>query len=183
MPQANNNVTVEFKDFGVGVGFLPVVLGDGRINMVLNVSVSEISTANTVALSNDGASSGFVIPSLAQRSANSTVELKDGQTIAIAGLLNENMREVVNKFPGLGDLPILGHLFRSQDYVKGESELVILVTPHLAKPVAPDRIKLPTDSFVEPSDVDFYLLGRMEGRNPPEQTDGGTKGDFGHEAD
>jgi pilus assembly protein CpaC len=179
----NNSVTVEFKDFGVGVGFLPVVLGDGRINMVLNVSVSEISTANTVAVGAPGVSSNFVIPSLAQRSANATVELKDGQTIAIAGLLNENMREVINKFPGLGDLPILGHLFRSQDYVKGETELVILVTPHLAKPVTPDKIKLPTDSFVEPSDVDFYLLGRMEGRNPPEQNDGGTKGDFGHDVD
>jgi pilus assembly protein CpaC len=151
--------------------------------MVLNVSVSEISTANTVAVGAPGVSSNFVIPSLAQRSANATVELKDGQTIAIAGLLNENMREVINKFPGLGDLPILGHLFRSQDYVKGETELVILVTPHLAKPVTPDKIKLPTDSFVEPSDVDFYLLGRMEGRNPPEQNDGGTKGDFGHDVD
>ena len=183
VPGENNSVTVEFKDFGVGVGFLPVVLGDDRINMVLNVSVSEISTANTVAVGAPGVSSNFVIPSLAQRSANATVELKDGQTIAIAGLLNENMREVINKFPGLGDLPILGHLFRSQDYVKGETELVILVTPHLAKPVTPDKIKLPTDSFVEPSDVDFYLLGRMEGRNPPEQNDGGTKGDFGHDVD
>ena len=181
--QENDSITVEFKDFGVGVGFLPVVLGDGRINMVLNVSVSELINTNTVAVSNSGASSSFVIPSLAQRSANATVELKDGQTIAIAGLLNENMREVINKFPGLGDLPILGHLFRSQDYVKGETELVILVTPHLAKPVSPDKIKLPTDNFVEPTDADFYLLGRMEGSRPEGQDSGGTKSDFGHNVD
>jgi pilus assembly protein CpaC len=181
VPQGDETVTIEFKEFGVGVGFLPVVLGDGRINMVLNVSVSELVNANSVALGNNGSSSNFLVPSLAKRSANATVELMDGQTIGIAGLLNENMREVINKFPGLGDLPILGHLFRSQEYVKGETELVILVTPHLAKPIAPDKIKLPTDNFVDPSDTDFYLLGRMEGTGSSGGTGGGTKSDFGHD--
>lgn len=169
VPQSNDSVTIEFKEFGVGVGFLPIVLGDGRINMVLNISVSEIINSNQVALGSGSSSSTFVVPSLAKRSANATVELMDGQTIGIAGLLNENMREVINKFPGLGDLPILGYLFRSQEFVKGETELVILVTPHLAKPIAPDRIKLPTDNFVEPNDADFYLLGRMEGKGPANQ--------------
>jgi pilus assembly protein CpaC len=183
VPQGDETVTIEFKEFGVGVGFLPVVLGDGRINMVLNVSVSELVNANSVALGTNGSSSNFLVPSLAKRSANATVELSDGQTIGIAGLLNENMREVVNKFPGLGDIPILGHLFRSQEYVKGETELVILVTPHLAKPISPEKIKLPTDSFVEPNDAEFYLLGRMEGSDSPEQTGGGTKSEFGHNLD
>jgi pilus assembly protein CpaC len=183
VPQGNDNVTIEFKEFGVGVGFLPVVLGDGRINMVLNVSVSELVDANSVALGNSGASSSFLVPSLAKRSANATVELNDGQTIGIAGLLNENMREVINKFPGLGDIPILGHLFRSQEFVKGETELVILVTPHLAKPISPNDVKLPTDNFVEPSDSEFYLLGRMQGSAPSDNAGGGTKAKFGHDLD
>jgi pilus assembly protein CpaC len=183
VPQGDETVTIEFKEFGVGVGFLPVVLGDGRINMVLNVSVSELVSGNTLALGNNSTSSSFVVPSLAKRSANATVELADGQTIGIAGLLSENMREVVNKFPGLGDIPILGHLFRSQEYVKGETELVILVTPHLAKPISPEKIQLPTDNFVEPNDTDFYLLGRMEGSESPEEAGGGTKAEFGHNLD
>jgi pilus assembly protein CpaC len=181
VPQGDETITIQFKEFGVGVGFLPVVLGDGRINMVLNVAVSELISGNTISLNNSG--STFFVPSLAKRSANATVELMDGQTIGIAGLLNENMREVVNKFPGLGDIPILGHLFRSQEYVKGETELVILVTPHLAKPMSPDDVKLPTDNFVEPNDAEFYLLGRMEGTDKSEQGGGGTKADFGHDLD
>ena len=176
VPQGNDSVTIEFKEFGVGVGFLPVVLGDGRINMVLNISVSELTNLSNVEVSSDSSSTSFLVPSLSKRSANATVELMDGQTIGIAGLLNENMREVINKFPGLGDIPILGHLFRSQEYVKGETELVILVTPHLAKPIAPNDIKLPTDNFVDPNDADFYLWGRLEGA-------GGTTSDFGHDLD
>jgi pilus assembly protein CpaC len=183
VPQGDETVTIEFKEFGVGVGFLPVVLGDGRINMVLNVSVSELTNASNVQVSSTGSSTSFLVPSLSKRSTNTTVELKDGQTIGIAGLLNENMREVINKFPGLGDIPILGHLFRSQEYVKGETELVILVTPHLAKPIAPDKIKLPTDSFVEPSDADFYFWGRLEGAASGEQGAGGATSDFGHDLD
>ena len=187
VPQGRDSVTIEFKEFGVGVGFLPVVLGDGRINMVLNISVSELVGSNTVALGSDGTSSSFLVPSLAKRSANATVELKDGQTIGIAGLLNENVREVVTKFPGLGDIPILGALFRSQEFIKGETELVILVTPHLAKPIAPDKIRLPTDSFIEPSDTEFYIMGRMEGRDSSDESDGGedtgggTEAEFGHD--
>jgi pilus assembly protein CpaC len=193
VPQGNDSVTIEFKEFGVGVGFLPVVLGDGRINMVLNISVSELSGSNSVALSSDGSSSNFLVPSLTKRSANATVELKDGQTIGIAGLLNENVREVVTKFPGLGDIPILGSLFRSQEFIKGETELIILVTPHLAKPISPDKIRLPTDSFIDPSDTEFYLMGRMEGKPRSDQsgggkdtdgskdTGGGTEADFGHD--
>ncbi len=92
-----------------------------------------------------------------------TVDLQEGQTIAIAGLIGQNLREIVTKFPGLGEIPILGALFRSQEFINNESELVIIVTPHLAKPMRPEDIMLPTDHFVEPNDWEFYLLGRMEG--------------------
>jgi pilus assembly protein CpaC len=98
------------------------------------------------------------------------------------------LREAVSKFPVLGDLPVIGALFRSQDFINRESELVILVTPRLAKPLAPGDIRLPTDKFVKPSDSDFYLMGKMEGRaaasaTPTAATTGGTDGSYGHRID
>jgi pilus assembly protein CpaC len=187
-------VTIQFKEFGVGLKFLPVVLDSGRINMALDVSVSEISGDNAVAIGSSGSSSTFVIPSLTKRSASSTVELGDGQTIGIAGLINDNMREFVQKFPLLGDLPIIGALFRSQEYRSGQTELVIFVTPHLARPIDREHYRLPTDTFVAPGDLEFYLLGKMgwEKDRPPPPPGGwakpGTtrrqdlpKGSFGHD--
>jgi pilus assembly protein CpaC len=165
VPRGDDGVTIEFKEFGVGVRFLPVVLDSGRINLKLNISVSELVSGNTVGISVDGVSSTFLIPSLTKRSAISTVELGDGQTIGIAGLINENLREVVTKFPGLGSIPGIGALFRSQEFIKGETELLILVTPHLAKPIGRDEIQLPTDGFVEPSDAEWFGLGRLEGNS------------------
>ena len=187
VPQGNSNsVTIEFKEFGVGVKFLPVVLDSGRINLKLNIGVSELSQDNNVALTPVGASSGFVIPSLTKRSAISTVELADGQTIGIAGLINDNIREFVDKYPGLGDIPGLGVLFRSQEFLSGQTELVIFVTPHLAKPIQANTIKLPTDSFVPPRDLEFYLMGRMESRegkkSPVHSAKGGIESArFGHD--
>jgi len=186
VPQGNNSTTIEFKEFGVGLKFLPVVLGSGDINLTINVSVSELVPTNDVVINAEDTLSRFVVPALTKRSTSTTVELRDGQTIAIAGLLNENLREALNKFPGLGDLPILGYLFRSQAFQKGETELLIAVTPHLAKPMAPQDLRLPTDSFVEPNDTDFYIMGRMEGKNKePAKADnqqaGGTDGESGHE--
>jgi pilus assembly protein CpaC len=166
VPQGLNGITVEFKEFGVGLQFVPVVLGSGVVNLKLNISVSELTSANNVVLNAQGTTASFLVPSLAKRSASATVELSDGQTIGIAGLINENVREVVNKFPGLGSLPILGNLFRSQEFIKGESELVILVTPRLARPVSRDQLRLPTDDFIEPNAKEFYLLGRIEGKPP-----------------
>lgn len=184
VPQGNDSVTIEFKEFGVGLKFLPVVLGSGAINLTINVSVSELVQTNDVIIDASDTLSRFVIPALSKRSTSTTVELKDGQTIAIAGLINESLREAINKFPGLGDLPIIGYLFRSQAFQKGETELMIAVTPRLAKPMMPQELKLPTDSFVEPSESDFYILGRMEGKKPA-KTDasesGGTDSDFGHQ--
>ena len=161
MPQGNDGgITIEFKPFGVGLKFLPVVLSDGRINLKINVSRQRADRAENVRdpRRTKTCRSDFV-PSLRQRSATATVELGDGQSMGIAGLLDDNLRESVTKFPGLGSIPVLGTLFRSSEYQKGQTELVIIVTPHLAKPVAPGSVKLPTDGFVEPSDSEFYLLG------------------------
>jgi pilus assembly protein CpaC len=178
VPRGDRGVTIEFKEFGVGVSFLPVVLGSDRINLKLGISVSELVNTNSVAISIDGISSTFVIPSLSKRSAESTVELADGQTIGIAGLINENMREIVTKFPGLGDLPGLGALFRSQNFQKGETELLILVTPHLAKPVLPGDIRLPTDNISEAGDIGFFLGGKLQGRARSNPRTG-----YGHEVE
>ncbi|HEX9851818.1 MAG TPA: type II and III secretion system protein family protein, partial [Woeseiaceae bacterium] len=130
VPQGTTQgVTIEFKEFGVGVKFLPVVLDNNRINLKLNISVSELVSGNTIGINLNGVTSSFLIPALTKRSAISTVELADGQTIGIAGLINENLREVVTKFPALGSIPGIGALFRSQEFIKGETELLILVTP------------------------------------------------------
>lgn len=187
----NDGITIEYKEFGVGVKFLPVVLDSERINLNLNVSVSELSNSNALALDTGldsvlGGGVSQVIPSITKRSALSTVELGNGQTIAIAGLINETTRDYVSKFPGLGDVPVLGHLFRSQQFQSGETELVILVTPHIAKPVDAKTVRLPTERFVEPSDLDFYLLGKTKGNAPGRAVPvslGVSEGNFGHDLD
>jgi pilus assembly protein CpaC len=161
--QDNGRIGIEFKDFGVKLLFQPLILADNRINLKLNISVSELVDTNSLVIAPIGSSGVFAIPSLSERRALSTVELSDGQSIGIAGLMNENMRSAVTKFPGLGDLPILGALFRSQNFRKGQTELVILVTPKLAKPMRPNEIKLPTDNIADPSDAEFYFFGKIEG--------------------
>ncbi|MEJ2762560.1 type II and III secretion system protein family protein [Photobacterium sp. MCCC 1A19761] len=193
----NDNVTIEFKEFGVGLKFLPTVVSEDSINLALNIEVSEIANQNAVTLTPTGTGSQFFIPALTKRGAKTTVELGNGQTIGIAGLLNENITDVVDKLPGLGDLPIIGQLFRSQSFRKGETELVILVTPRLAKPIRRQDVTLPTDNFVEPNDWEYYLLGRMSELKAKETTNtnnlqasrpapttispnAGAEGQFGH---
>jgi len=192
VPRGNfGGTTIEFKDFGIGMGFLPVVLDAERINMKIDISVSDLARDNLVRLGVDDSLSEFAIPALSVRRATSTVEMGDGQTVALAGLLNEKVREDVQKFPGLGDIPVLGYLFKSQQWLNEESELVIFVTPHLAQPVANDLVRLPTDAFIAPNDVEYYIMGRMEGRGDDEETEsvpaampssqGGLEGNFGHQ--
>jgi pilus assembly protein CpaC len=176
VPQNNNTVTVTFKDYGIEVKFLPVVLNSGHINLKLNISVSELASTNQVQLGVSGSSSVFVIPSLTQRSASGVVELSDGQTIGLAGLLDETTSTLVNKFPALGDIPVLGALFRSQNYQKGETELVILVTPRLAQPLPVGKTRLPTDSYTEPSDWDYFGRGRLESPTPKTPDTGAAEG-------
>jgi pilus assembly protein CpaC len=125
---------------------------------------------------------GFAVPGLTTRRASTTVELADGQSFAIAGLLKETVRDIVAKFPVLGDIPILGALFRSRSFQKSKTELVIIVTPHLVKPLDLAKQTLPTDFYVEPNDFELYLEGRMEGRPRGLTTSGSgvLDGDFGH---
>ncbi len=174
VPEQNGTIGINYKDFGVKVDFVPVILESGRINLKLNVSVSQLTSTNSLVISPITSSTVFAVPALTERRAISTVELADGQTIGIAGLMNDSMNSAVKKFPGLGDLPILGDLFRSQDFQNGRTELVILVTPRLAKPIAPGQVRLPTDTVVPPSNVDFYLLGKMQGHAPSANTPAAT---------
>ena len=167
VPEQNGTIGINYKDFGVKLIFQPLILDAGRINLKLNVSVSQLVTTNSLVITPITSSSVFAVPALSERRAVSTVELSDGQTIGIAGLMNENMNSAVTKFPGLGDIPILGQLFRSSNFQKGQTELVIFVTPTLAKPVRPEDVHLPTDGQIDPSNVDFYLRGRLEGTPPP----------------
>ncbi len=175
----DESVGVQFKEFGIGLVFVPLVLDSGLVSLKVNVSVSELSNEGSTVIQVPGSNSFFPVPSLITRAANSSVEVPSGQTIAIAGLINERLREGASKFPGLGDVPVLGTLFRSQDYQKNQTELVIFVTPRLARPTQPELVRLPTDDFVEPDDVEFYLLGRLQGRKPGEATGSSRQGTLG----
>ncbi len=168
-------VTIEYKPFGVGLNFTPTVLSNKKINMVVTPEVSELDFTNALT------SSGFVVPSITTRRVSTVIELADGQSFAIAGLLKDDVRQIVSKFPLLGDIPILGALFRSTAFRKNETELIVIVTPHLVKPLDTAKQPLPTDPYVEPDDVEFYLFGSMEGRmkaNPLDRS--GLEGSFGH---
>lgn len=155
-----DGITIDYKEYGVKLDFVPYILSDKKINLKLNVSVSELSTSGVLTYNPGDTNAAFFIPPLTTRSAGSTLELADGQTMGIAGLLSENARNVDEGLPGVADLPILGRLFKSEEFSSGETELVILVTPRLAKPVDRRNITLPTDGFVSPNDVEFYLLGK-----------------------
>lgn len=159
IPQQFSQVTIRFKEFGVGLKFTPTVLSEGRISIIVNPEVSELDFANGITLS------GFQIPSLTTRRVKTVVELGDGQSFAIAGLLQENIRETVAKYPLLGDIPVLGALFRSTSFQKDETELVVIVTPHLVKPLDMVKQTLPTDYYLEPNDFELMLMGYLEGKS------------------
>jgi pilus assembly protein CpaC len=177
VPEADSdNITIEFKPFGVLLLFTPTVLSEDRISISVRPEVSELDFSAALRFG------GFVVPGLNIRTASTTVELADGQSFAIAGLLKENIREQISKFPLLGDIPILGALFRSSSFQKDETELIIIVTCHLVKPLDMARQTLPTDYYIEPNDVEFYILGLLEGmeRKEPEELTGELDGEFGH---
>jgi len=173
---SRETITIEFKPFGVLLKFTPTVLSEKRISISVAPEVSELDFATAVRFG------GFVVPGLRKRTASTTVELADGQSFAIAGLLKETVKEEISKFPLLGDIPVLGALFRSSSFQKDESELVIVVTVHLVKPLDVAKQTLPTDYYIEPNDVEFYILGLMEGRErkQPVITRGELDGEFGH---
>lgn len=151
-------ISVEFKQFGVSLSFTPTVIGKDLINLKVSpeVSVLDFSVARQIGQE--------FVPGLLTRRASTTVELRDGQSFAIAGLLQNDFSDTIRSIPFLGDLPIIGALFRSTQYQRGETELVIVVTPHLVKPaVGPDALALPTDNFVPPSEISLFLFGMTEG--------------------
>ncbi|MCW5751213.1 MAG: type II and III secretion system protein family protein [Alphaproteobacteria bacterium] len=152
----NVAITVEFKEFGVSLAFTPTVLEGGMINLLVAPEVSRIDPNNSVTLQ------GFVIPGLTTRRARTTVELRDGESFAIAGLIQSDFQDTVRQFPGLAEVPILGALMRSSDFQRNETELVIIVTPRLVKPTRAGRLLTPADGFLPPSDFDLFLMGRPE---------------------
>ena len=157
-------ITIDYKKFGVQLAFTPTVLDEGKIAMKVSPEVSDLDFANAIT------TNGFVIPALSTRRMSTHLEVKDGQTFAMAGLLKDEDRNVVSKFPLVGDVPILGNLFRSSNWQKQQTELVVLVTPHIAKPLAPNAARLPTDKWAAPSDAEMYLLGLDQGRPKPAET-------------
>ena len=157
IPQAFGVITIQYKKFGVGLSFTPTVLTNNRISMAVSPEVSELDFSNSLQIQ------GFNVPTITTRRATTVVELADGQSFAIAGLLRDNVRESVAKFPVLGDIPVLGALFRSSRYTKNQTELVIIVTPHYVKPIDVAQLALPTDTFVEPNDWEFYMMGWTDG--------------------
>jgi len=158
----DDGVTVEFKEYGVGLAFTPVVLSEGRISLKISTEVSELSTAGSVTFSS------IAIPALTKRRTESTVELPSGGTLAMSGLVQNNMQKNIDGFPGLKELPVLGALFRSSDFVKRETELIVMVTPYIVRPTAKRKLAAPTDGLAAANDSKTYLLGhlnRIHGRS------------------
>ena len=162
--QDNNKVTLEEKEFGVGLRFTPTVLAGGRINLRVSPEVSEVSREG-IGISAAGFGNGAVLPLITTRRASTTVQLYDGQSFAIGGLIKNNMVNTLKGLPLLGEIPVLGALFRSADYQQDRSELVFVVTVHLVKPLPPDYT-LPTDKVSAPGRAAFLLGGQLQGSAP-----------------
>lgn len=152
--QSLGQITIEYKQYGVSLAFSPTVLGDGRISMRVRPEVSELSTEGTITLN------GFTVPGITTRRAETTVELGSGQAFMIGGLLRNTQTNAIDRAPGIGNIPVLGALFRSTRYRKNETELVIIVTPYLVKPVSANQIALPTDGFKAATDAERIFLGQ-----------------------
>lgn len=152
----DDEIKIEFKEFGISLAFTPTVLSRNRISLRVRPEVSELTDNGAITIA------GLTIPALATRRAETTVELGSGQSFMIGGLLASDVQNAVSKFPGLGDLPVLGTLFRSQRFQRNESELVIMVTPYLVRPISEPRIVArPTDGYKAPNDVERILEGRL----------------------
>jgi pilus assembly protein CpaC len=152
LSQGLGTTTIEYKKYGVSLAYTPTVLSNGRISIRVRPEVSELSSQGAITLN------GFQVPALTVRRAETTVELGSGQSFMIAGLLSNNANNTIDKAPGVGDLPILGNLFRSTQFQKGQTELVIVVTPYLVNPVDDSEIHLPTDGYNSPNLVEQLLL-------------------------
>jgi pilus assembly protein CpaC len=160
---ASTALTVEWKPFGVSLAFTPTVLADGVINLVVAPEVSSIDPSASIVVNN------LTIPGLQTRRAKTTVELRDGESFALAGLLRKDFQDTVRQFPILGSLPIIGSLFRSTGFQREETELLMIVTPRLVRPVRAGSLRAPTDRVQQPNEADLFLLGRTDTGVPPIQ--------------
>lgn len=158
--QDNNTITVEFKPFGIELNFIPTVVDDDIINLELQAAVSSIDPTNAFV------AGGISINAFQRRETKTTVEMRDGESFAIAGLLQDDFRDLNGQVPWVGDIPILGALFRSAEYERRQTELVIIVTPHLVSPTRGAALALPTDRVRPPSEADFFLLGKTTADGP-----------------
>jgi len=158
VPGALGAVTIDYKKYGVGLAFTPTVLRNGEINLVIKPNVSQLDPAHSISIVN-----GISVPALTVREASTTVELRDGQSFMLGGLLQNNSQTNVDQLPWLGDVPVLGALFRSAAYQKNETDLVIVVTPHVVRPLRPaDTVHTPLDNTLPGNDIDFFLMGQAE---------------------
>jgi pilus assembly protein CpaC len=179
----DGNILISFKPFGVRLAFRPIVLSPGRISLQLSTEVSELSTSGAFTLGGT-ADNALVIPALNVRRASSTVELPSGGSMMIAGLLREDTRQNIDQLPGIGSLPVLGALFRSRDYLSGETELVIIIEAYIVSPTSPGRLQTPADGLVIASDAQTLLFGQLnqQFRRPgdPAAPDSGWSGPVGY---
>lgn len=167
----DGNITIEFKPFGVGLGFTPVVLSEGRISLRISTEVSELSNEGAISLGATpqfdgqgnviGTTGGLTIPALSVNRTQTTVELPSGGSLVIAGLIKEETRQAMDSVPGIDRLPVLGALFRSRDFANNETELVVLVTPYLVDPANPGALEEPGEGFVAASMASNIVLGRL----------------------
>lgn len=179
------NISIIFKQFGVGLSFTPVVLGSGNISLQLSTEVSELTNTGAFTLQGGSVTSNGTtvtvqaqtIPALSVRRAETTVELPSGGSFAVAGLMQHTTKQQIDAFPGLKDMPILGALFRSRDFQNDETELVVMVTAYLVTPTAEAKLAQPTDGFLPPTDPETILLGKLNetyprGKPAPAQAQG-----------
>ena len=175
-PSGIGQTTVQYKPYGIGISFTPTVLSEGRISLKIESEVSELTTNGAIQVQN------ISIPALKTRKANSTVELPSGGALALAGLISDSTRQNIDGFPGLKDLPVLGTLFRSRDFVKEETELVVIVTPYLVRAVSPRQLAKPIDGLAEATDRKANFMGhlnRIYGAPDAAAPVGDLKGDYG----
>lgn len=156
----NGNVTIEFKPFGVSLGFRPVILSEGRISLQISVEVSELTTTGGFTIGS-GTNSTLTVSGLNVRRVENTVEIPSGGSMMIAGLLQETTRQTVDELPGVADVPVLGALFRSRDYLSGETELVVIVEPYIVSPTSPGRLQTPADGLQIAGDLQTILFGQL----------------------
>ncbi|MGB1234679.1 MAG: type II and III secretion system protein family protein [Planktomarina sp.] len=156
----DSGTTIQYRQFGIELNFTPEVIDTGSIRLSLDTAVSSLDSANGIT------ANGFSVSAFRKREASTTVEMRDGESFAIAGLVQDDFQDLKGQVPWLGDIPILGTLFRSAEYQRAQSELVIIVTPHLVNPVRGEAFALPTDRVTPPTERDLFLNGRLTGRAP-----------------